>query len=328
MDRLETIARKRRVRNGKASLVSILVPFTPEKNSDHRERVWRWIEARWRATVPDAEIVVGVDPGTPPGPYSKTSAINDAYRRASGDVFVIADADAWLEPKAFHRAVDVARRTNKLVVPWRFVHRLSEEDTDRIIAGDPSAKVEMTPDMMMAAFNGPDPVTAGTLVVISRDAFETVEGMDPRFRGWGMEDVAFGRACETILGPNVYGNEEVISLYHPRPSLEQRGRVWDGEDTDVPVSAHPNLELAKLYDGAIRDPDKMLAIVRQHRLREAKIPLTNSMDALRQVIDFDAVTFIEPSAFFEDRSWTTAIQEVDTALPINGDDETFTVEIY
>lgn len=322
MERLAKIHDDRARALGTLKRVSILVPFTDD---GYRAETWDWVRRRWEATIPGAEIVVGVDPGTPPGPYSKTAAINEAYSRASGDVFIIADADAWMEPEALHRAVDVARRTNKLVVPWKFILRISEEQTQGVLAGDPSATFVVTENMRSTAFNGPDPMSAGTMLVISREGFEAVEGMDPRFRGWGMEDVAFGRACQTILGQTVYGNEEVVSLYHPRP-VRSTGtaatmRMWDG-DTDIEdLDHHPNIELAKLYDNAVNNRDLMLHVVRQHRLGD--VP-TETRDALRPVIDPTSVAVL-PSIVFDD-PWLQAGEAF--SVPIDPTySDTFTVEI-
>ena len=334
MERLAKIARDRAVALGGNKLVSILVPFTPEEGDTQREDAWRWVEARWRATVPDAEIVVGIDSGTPPGPYSKTAAVNDAYTRATGDVFVIADADAWMEPSALHRAVDVARRTNRLVVPWKFILRIDEEQSKRVMDQDPSAPVEVTEAMRVTAFNGPDPMSAGTMIVISREGFEAVEGMDPRFRGWGMEDVAFGRACATILGQTVYGNEEVVSLYHSRPFRDTGNgstmRAWKG-DTELPsLDQHPNIELAKLYDGAVNDRDRMLRVVAQHRLRSAHVPMDYSTAALKEVMDPKNVFHLPTAEFFDDRSWVQGTDET-VSVPVDqmpdAEHDTFTMEI-
>ena len=321
MERLARIARDRARAMGEFKQVSILVPFTDD---GHRASTWDWVRRRWEATVPDAEIVVGVDPGTPPGPYSKTAAVNDAYTRATGDVFIIADADAWMEPEAVHRAVDVARRTNKLVVPWKFILRIDEAQTREVLLYDPASPFTVTENMRATAFNGPDPLSAGTMLVISREAFETVEGMDPRFRGWGMEDVAFGRACSAILGPTVYGNEEVVSLHHPRPvrstGTASTMRAWDG-DTDIDnLDKHPNIELSKLYDGAGTDRQAMLAVVAQHRLRPQQ-----ARDELRQVVREENLV-VMPTVVF-DEPWAQGAGETFSVVIDAAPVETFTMEI-
>lgn len=236
--------------------ISILVPFRPEKGDRDRKKAWKWVEQWWKDNVPDVEICVAEDDGTEP--FSKTQAVNMAYAKATGDVFVVADADSFMEPKALANAIRVARQTGRLVVPWKRVLRLSEKDSKAQLRRHKNL-IEMTDEVVERCFESPIPETAGTLFVIRRDAFERVQGMDPRFRGWGHEDVAFARACHTILGPTMYGSDDVISLYHPRPT-GTKGRVWDNDD------GNRNLPLAQAYVLAYQHPWKMQQLVDEHPL--------------------------------------------------------------
>ena len=260
-DRLVNIYRTTvTVANNPVERVSILVPFRSEMGNDTRDRVWKWVKQRWAMIAPDAEIVMGTDKGGMP--FSKTCAVNDAFLKATGDVMVVADADAWMEEPELSRAIEIARRTQRLVVPWKTVVRLNEEDSKKIMRKRPTTKnLGITDQMRADAIETCVPETAGTLFIIVRDSFEKVQGMDPRFRGWGMEDVALSRACETLLGPNVYLDHEVYSLYHPRPVIKSRGRVWE---QDVGMAG---IDLAKAYSSAHRNPGAMRALVDQHPLR-------------------------------------------------------------
>jgi glycosyltransferase involved in cell wall biosynthesis len=236
--------------------ISVLVPLRPEKSDVARTRAWKWVERWWRDNIPDVEICVAEDDGTEP--FSKTQAVNNAYKKATGDVFVVADADSFMEPEPLKNAIRVARQTARLVVPWRQVIRLSEQDTKTQLRRRKSA-IDRTADVLDRCYETPVPETAGTLFVIRRDAFERVQGMDPRFRGWGHEDVAFARACHTLLGPTMYGPDDVISLYHPRPE-GKTGRVWDNDD------GNRNLPLAQAYVLAYQHPWKMQQLVDEHPL--------------------------------------------------------------
>lgn len=236
--------------------VSILVPFRPEKGDVDRAKAWKWVERWWRDNVPDVEIVIGTDSGEEP--FSKTEAVNNAYFKSTGDVFVVADADSFMEPEPLANAIRVARQSGRLVVPWRQVLRLSKDDTKAQMRRRKNV-IERTNELFDRCYQTPTPETAGTLFVIRRDAFERVQGMDPRFRGWGHEDVAFARACHTILGPTMYGPDDAISLYHPRPE-GPTGRVWDHDD------GNRNLPLAQAYVLAYEHPWKMQQLVDEHPL--------------------------------------------------------------
>lgn len=261
-DRLDRIYQSMYARAPEVSnRVSILVPFRSEKTNVMRDKVWKWVRQRWEHIYPDAEIVMGEDTGGEP--FSKTAAVNDAYLKATGDVMVVCDADAWMERDKIDRAIQVARETGRLVVPWKTVVRLNEEDSKKVMRRKPTSALNITDEMRAQAIESCIPETAGTLFVITRPGFEKVQGMDPRFRGWGFEDVALSRACETLLGPNVYLDDEVYSLYHARPVVANRGRVWENDPGMLGV------DLAKAYASAHRNPGAMRALVDQHPLRGA-----------------------------------------------------------
>lgn len=256
--------------------ISILVPFRPEEGDVARTRGWKWVERWWRDNVPDVEILIGTDDGEEP--FSKTQAVNDAYLQATGDVFVVADADSFMDPAPLANAIKVARQTGRLVVPWRRIIRLSEEDSKKQLRRRKAA-IELTDELLDRCYPTPTPETAGTLFVIRRDSFERVQGMDPRFRGWGHEDVAFARACHTILGPTMYGPDDVISLYHPRPE-GAKGRVWDNDD------GNRNLPLAQAYVMAYQHPWKMQQLVDEHPLggRTRPRPVTPEVNSEAMMI--------------------------------------------
>jgi hypothetical protein len=243
--------------------VSFLIPFRPEKDDVARTRAWAWVKKRWENDYPEAEIVVAEDTGGEP--FSKCEAVNEAYLQSHGDVLVVADADAWMNKKGLDNAIKVARETGRLVVPWRQVLRLSEADSKKFLRKRPTTELELPQDLFDRAFPTPIPETAGTLYVIRRDAFERVQGMDPRFRGWGHEDVAFARACHTILGPSLYGPETVVSLYHPRPE-NKNGRVWANDE------GQRNLPLAQAYVAAYMHPWRMQQLCDEHPLRGEWVP--------------------------------------------------------
>src|ERR1700744_3825414 len=82
---------RRRAAALRGSGISLLVPF----RTDHgrRAETWSWLERYWRHELPGAEIVIGTD--SHPA-FSKTSAVNRAAAKATGDIFVILDADCYI----------------------------------------------------------------------------------------------------------------------------------------------------------------------------------------------------------------------------------------
>lgn len=245
--------------------VSILVPFRAETGSDHRLVAWSWLRERWALKFPEAEIVVGADSGGVP--FSKTTAVNDAFLRSTRDILVIADADCWMDTGALLAAGGEAAETGRLVVPWRKVVRLTEADSNLMTDGPPDADFDLSPEVRRRAFSSPGQRTAATLVVIRRESFELVCGMDPRFRGWGHEDVCFAVACARVLGNArlLRTGHDVVTLYHPRPS--RGGRVWEGES-----ASSANRALNSVYRSAINRA-QMLELCAQHPLGGEAAPI-------------------------------------------------------
>jgi len=60
-----------------------------------------------------------------------------------------------------------------------------------------------------------DKSDAGVLVM-TRDAYEAIEGYDERFNGWGYEDNAFASKLRKFWGPSERTKGEVAHLWHPR----------------------------------------------------------------------------------------------------------------
>lgn len=256
--------------------VSILVPFRDEVGTT-RLANWEWLEKRWRATMPEAEIVVGTDPDGVP--FSKSIAVNDAYRQATGDVFVIADADSWCEPGQVKKGIGYAAQKGVLVVPWVNAYRLTRKHSTQILKMDPATENPVTQEMRRGIEDyTPSPSTAAMVIVIMRDDFERVGGFDPRFRGWGAEDVSFALACRTLVGNTKILLGESFALWHQRPRVNQR-RVWEKDNGEH------NAALGQAYWDALGKTHAMTAMCMTHPLDGAATPVGPGPHALEEPYD-------------------------------------------
>lgn len=237
--------------NVRPSKISVLIPFRDDDG--HRTQSAEWIRERWAKILPEAEIVFGTDDGGVP--FSKTTAVNDAFLKSTGEVLVVTDADTWADEDAVRAGIAEAMKTQRLVIPWRKSYRLRERDSKDLLSGRP-----MTPSMLAVAEPGPEPQTGGMLLIISRSAFERVNGMDPRFRGWGYEDVSFVRCCDTLLGRKTIIDGRAYALWHPRPTLPGKGRVWKND------AGQANKDLQARYVRAFGRRAAMDALVAEHPL--------------------------------------------------------------
>ncbi len=264
--------------------ISLLVPFKPDNK--HRVKVWRWLRRYWGYELPEAEIVMGTDISKP---FCKTAAVNDAASRARGDIFVILDADTYISGKVIRRCADrieAARRQGHHLwfVPYRRVFRLTPEASERVIESDPRRPTRFPSPPDHDDVEGMEGSSFGHLFgamiqILPREAFELVGGMDPRFRGWGGEDVAFVRAVDTLYGKHKTSRNDVLHLWHPKHGKDWRTREWQGQSRP-----RINDNLAMRYHVATGDHVRMRALVDEgHALHRS--PLAHLIDEVEYLFD-------------------------------------------
>lgn len=249
--------RSRHTRKGRG--ISLIVPFRAD--SVEREETWLWLEKFYSKRLPKAEIIVGTDLFD--GPFSKTVAMNDAARFATGDIFVILDADALIDPKQIIEAakrIREAREQDKALyyVPYRRFYRLTHEASSKKLTENP-ARCSFPPDDR----NSPDVEAMGPyghstghwygalVQVLPREAWELIGGFDERFRSWGGEDISILRCLDTVFGKHKTLDAPVWAMWHPTHGVGT-SRTWAGG------TAFQNSNLASRYNAAYGDRARML----------------------------------------------------------------------
>jgi len=220
--------------------VSVLIPYASTDAARARARTY--VLDWYTRHHPGWEIIEGPCAGE----WSKGRALADAAGRATHDLFVLADADSVVPAGTLEDAAARVAAGAAWVMPHRKVYRLSQEHTARIYAGaDPQPR-----DTCRAPYSG---VTGGGITVLSRTTWDTVGGVDPRFGGWGGEDIAFGWALETLCGPGVHLTAPLYHLWHTQEFQGQHRR------------GSPESEaLAGRYRDARNKPDQMRALIAEH----------------------------------------------------------------
>ncbi len=200
--------------------ISVLVPY----RSDHalRSRTWHWLLAYWRHALPEAEFITGHNGETP---FCKTAAVNDAFRRARGDVIVIMDADCYLDADVIRhcaREIRAARRADRPLwfIPYRRFYRLSRDAARRLLVSDPLNPLRFgdppaSADVEHVWRNSSGHWWGALIQVMPREAFELAGGMDERFKGWGSEDISFMHAVDTLFSKHKTVDAPVYHLWHP-----------------------------------------------------------------------------------------------------------------
>ncbi len=206
-----------------------------------RQRAWDYVRARYEQLHPDWELVEGHCDG----PWSKGLAVHEAVYLARGDVLVLADADSYTDADVLIEAVGQIGSEHEWVTPHHMVLRMGIAGAKRIYRGDSVHRG--------FCIRQPYPgLPGGGITVLSRSAYETVGGIDHRFYGWGGEDLSFGWALTTLVGPGGRLQGDLWHLWHPHPAPNHRGSA-------------ESEELVDRYRAALNEPDRMLALIEEAR---------------------------------------------------------------
>jgi hypothetical protein len=185
------------------TLIKVIVPYRPDHG--HRDKLWNFLKANYWAHQP-YEIVVGhhLD-----GPFNRAKAVNAAADQ-SWDIAIIADNDTWVPAKQLHKAITVTNVTKRLTAAFDAVVELSQPCTDDLLTGRTTLAGSFTATKVRTR----DMETQSSMLVVPRQLWDTVGGMETRCQGWGAEDNIFWRACHILGGePNrISGN--AYHLWH------------------------------------------------------------------------------------------------------------------
>lgn len=154
--------------------------------------------------------------------WSKGAALAMARQLAPADAstLVLADADSFtMDPASLADAVAAVELTgHPYATPHGRVYRLTEEETGRVESID--GFVPRLGHTCRPVYEGP---LGGGITVVSAEVFDDIGGVDPRFLGWGGEDICLGYALQTLHGdgPRIPGS--LVHLWHPHPAPDLRG---------------------------------------------------------------------------------------------------------
>lgn len=184
--------------------VEVIVPF--HGNDPWRVRALGWVTGRYRFEYPTWKITVAE---TRSEPWVKANAVNPAARASTADVLIISDGDVWCDAVDEAVIAVAAGKHRWAAAHWR-THRFTPQFTERVYAGaDPN---QHTSDSLEERpYHG---IPGGGLIVTDRATMLNVP-LDPRFTGWGGEDVSWGVALRTLAGRPWRGAAPLYHLWHP-----------------------------------------------------------------------------------------------------------------
>lgn len=259
--------------------ISILVPMHFSNHHDQRAKNWKWLKEYWECHLPGAEIIVGEDRHCNDIiPFSKCAAVNNAASKATGDVYVIVDADIYYPAHAVLEAAKKIRKARRIghklwFVPYNSFLRLTRECSEIVLNSwpcDPYVFDSPPPCRCIKDITGSHHghwYGAG-IQILPREAFECVGGWDIRFRGWGGEDHSAMRACDTLYWPHKTLPHQVLHLWHPMNSptkttdevVSWKERTWENQK-----ASGTNDNLTNRYNSAYGDVVRMRKLVNESK---------------------------------------------------------------
>ena len=291
---LDELDKARTAKPHRSTTVTVVVPFTP--GDQYRDAAWAWLKAHWSTHHPGWRIVEANHAGE----WSKGAALADAVAKVTSDVVIVADADCLIAPAEIRAAVARASLGAPWVVPHTNVLRLDEWETHDLLATGQVPHIQRR-HRRRRYYGG---IAGGGMVVLPRRAWDTVP-MDPRFVGWGYEDVCWGAALDTLVGPHVRLDAELVHLWHP-PQAEHSKPRPESETLYQQYLAANNLprrmravidggdpELSEVPPVTFRANCSTMKLTRSRRLEFADGEVTVSdpdlIDALRRRPDVEEV---------------------------------------
>ncbi len=178
--------------------------------------------------------------------WSKGAAVNPVADQTTSEILILADADSFVAPEHLDRAIGQAR-VRGWAMPHSTVKRLDRESSDRLIRGMPGRQ-----RLERSAYPA---LPGGGIVIVTRETWDLVGGFDPRFRGWGGEDHAFGLALRCLTG-NEVNPRRICPLVH----------LWHPEAPNCRRPSDNNRVLDKRYRDARSKPDLMAQLVEEARV--------------------------------------------------------------
>jgi hypothetical protein len=231
-----------------SSRTGILIPY--RAGDAHRTRAFDFVR-QWYSGLHDAQIFIGHDDG--PGRFNRARALNRASFAADEyggiDVYLVVDADTFVDLDQARAAIDTARETQRLVHAFTEWRGLSPLGTTKIYEGqDPTT---WTPVLLRQRAREVYYNAVSSALAVHKSTWNQTQGFDVGFQGWGYEDQAFYAAATTFTGVSLRVQGQAWHLFHP-PARERTAAITKGS---------PNRGLRDRYHEAQGNPAAMRALI-------------------------------------------------------------------
>ena len=224
--------------------ISVLIPFKSD-DGGFRDLNFFYVKKRYETLMPDVELVIGEDDSEP---FNRARARNLAAAKATGELFVLADADIFFGTKLIDKIKAIAE-LHPWIIPFHRGYKLTPAATREVTK---TGELQLPINFKNIGVDENCNYPGSFMNVMSRQAFETVGGMDERFTGWGPEDQAFAMALDTLVGKHFRMDETIFHLWHP--PVEYRHQYCRSND-----------DLQKRYCQSNGDAGAMFSLINERR---------------------------------------------------------------
>lgn len=202
--------------------IDVIIPIKTN-NAVQRVINFNWVINRYHKLAPEANLLI---PENDDLLFNKAKAINEALDSSNKEFVIINDADTILDFSAVDFAMSWYRYTQNKNM-WFILYgegkylRLPMEESEEILKCDPGTEYGK---LLTIGRSGHMLSWAGA-ILIPREGFEKINGVDERFQGYGYEDNAIQVAADTLIAPHMRADFcYIMHLWHPEPYELQMGQ--------------------------------------------------------------------------------------------------------
>ncbi|NRD27790.1 hypothetical protein [Frigoribacterium sp. VKM Ac-2836] len=215
-------------------MVTVVLPWRPQPS---RIAAFEVVRDWYAEALPEAEIRT-IDSPDPVFNLAQCRNLGVAAL-ADDEVAVIGDADTLPQREPLLAAIEAARTSGRVHLPYTEYRWLGSAGTAQAAAGTPLERCEF--ELVRGACSG--------VYVTRASSWQAHGGQDERFRGWGFEDAAWYLAHTTLLGEPPRRHEGMVFALH------HQAEVREGPQYDA------NAALMQRYRDASVGADAMRAVV-------------------------------------------------------------------
>lgn len=241
----------------------IIIPW--RDGCPHRKSALEYVLGWWAIHHPEWPVTLGPWPEEH-GPWRKGRAVRAARIPDSTDVVIVTDADVL--PLGIGETI-TALGNHRWAMPFRTVYRLTESGT----AAAQQGMFDWTnhgclADQAFHALTSERYVGSpgGGTVVLKRRIFDEIP-IDPRFAGYGHEDLSWSLALHMLAGAPLRTHHPLIHLWHP-----PQPRIRSGNTVSRGIGSEASMALWNRYrEASTRASMEALVMEANNVLRASEI---------------------------------------------------------